>query len=72
MKTKKTPNSKRTDIEKLRSNSRKTLGLLERSEHSMAIVRACTCAEIAANIVVRVEFVQKRRLESAFVDTLLR
>jgi len=38
----------------------------------MAIVRAGTCAEIAANIVVRAELVEKRQLEAAFVDTLLR
>lgn len=72
MKAKKKPYSQRTDTEKLESNWRKALGLLQRSEFSMAIVRAGTCAEIAANIVVRAELVQKRQLETTFVDTLLR
>jgi hypothetical protein len=66
------PYSQRSDTEKLESNWRKTLGLFERDEHSMAIIRAGTCAEIAANIVIRSELVQKRHLESQFVDSLLR
>ena len=72
MKTKKKPYWQRADAEKLESNWRKTLGLLGRSESSMAIVRAGTCAEIAANIVVRAELVEKRELEAAFVDAPLR
>jgi len=69
---KKKPYSKRTDVEKLLSNWKKTLGLLADSQYSMAIIRAGTCAEIAANIVVRAELVQKRQLEPRFVDGLLR
>jgi hypothetical protein len=38
----------------------------------MAIIRAGTCAEIAANIVARAELVHTRHLESRFVDSLLR
>src|SRR5439155_24988833 len=53
------------------TNWRETRGLLERSELSMAIIRAGTCAEIAANIVVRAELIQRRQLEAALVDTLL-
>src|SRR2546430_8450229 len=71
MKARKKPYSKRSDADKLPTNWRKTLGLLERSEFSMAIIRAGTCAEIAANIVVRAELIQRRQLEAAFVDTLL-
>lgn len=37
----------------------------------MAVVRAGTCVEIAANIVVRAELVEKRKLEADFVDSLL-
>ena len=69
---KKKPYSQRTDTEKLESNWTKTLGLFERDEYSMAVIRAGTCAEIAANIVIRSELVQKRQLEAAFVDSLLR
>lgn len=72
MKAKKKAYSQRTDAEKLESNWRKTLGLLERSEFSMAIIRATTSVEIAANMVIRAELVQKRQLESAFVNTLVR
>jgi hypothetical protein len=72
MKKNKKPYSQRSDTEKLESNWKKTLSLFERNEYSMAIIRAGTCAEIAANIVVRSELVQKRRLEPRFVDSLLR
>jgi hypothetical protein len=72
MKARKKRYSKRSDADKLRTNWQKTLGLLERSEFSMAIIRAATCAEIAANIVVRAELIQRRQLEAAFVETLLR
>ncbi len=72
MKITKKPYSKRSDHKKLEDNWRKTLGLFKRGEHSMAILRAGTCAEIAANIVVRSELIQKRSLEPRFVDSLLR
>src|SRR5260221_1988141 len=72
MKIRKKPYSKRSDTEKLESNWTKTLALFERGEYSMSIIRAGTCAEIAANIVIRCELVQKRGLEPGFVDSLLR
>ena len=37
----------------------------------MAVIRAVTCAEIAANIVIRAELIQKHKLEPDFVDSLL-
>jgi hypothetical protein len=37
----------------------------------MAIVRSATCAEIAANIMIRQELVTKRKLKIEFVDHLL-
>jgi len=70
MKSKKTY-SDRTDIEKLEANWTKTLGLHQREEFSMAIIRATTCAEIAANIAIRAELVEKRHLEGKFVDSLM-
>lgn len=72
MKKTKRPYAKRSDTKKLESNWTKTLGLFERREYSMAIIRAGTCAEIAANIVIRSELLQKRGLEAQFVDSLLR
>jgi len=43
----------RTDPEKIFANWNKTLGLFERGEYSLAIMRAAVTMEIAANIVVR-------------------
>ena len=68
----KKPYSQRTDSEKLKANWGKALALFNRSDYSAAIIRAGTCAEIAANIVIRAELIQKRQLESDFVDNLLR
>ena len=62
----------RTDPEKVFANWNKTLGLLERDEYSVAIVRAAVTIEIAANIVVRAELVEKRKLPVDFVDSLLK
>src|ERR1039458_3727621 len=42
----------RTDPEKVFANWNKTLGLLERNEYSVAIVRAAVTVELAANIVI--------------------
>ena len=71
MKTKKKPYEERTDAERLEDNWNKTVSLFNKSQYSMAVVRAGTCVEIAANIVIRAELVQKRKLEAAFVDSLL-
>jgi len=68
---KKKPYSKRTDIEKIRSNWKKTKGLLKRKEYSGAIVRAVTAAEIASNFLIREELQNKRKIEEHFVDNLL-
>ncbi len=64
--------SQRSDTEKLESNWKKTVGLFERKEYSMAVIRAATCAEIAANILIRAELIQTQKLEPDFVDSLLR
>jgi hypothetical protein len=62
----------RTDPEKVFANWNKTLGLLERDEYSVAIVRAAVTVEIAANIVIRAELVKNRKLPADFVDSLLK
>ncbi len=61
----------RTDPEKVFANWNKTLGLFERGEYSLAIVRAAVTLELGANIVVRAELVRKRDLPLDFVDSLL-
>jgi hypothetical protein len=62
----------RTDPQKVWANWNKTLGLLERDEYSVAIVRAAVSVELAANIVIRTELVKKRKLPVHFVDSLLK
>jgi hypothetical protein len=62
----------RTDAESVWANWNKTLGLLERDEYSVAIVRAAVSVELAANIVIRAELVKKRKLPVHFVDSLLK
>jgi hypothetical protein len=61
----------RTDAEKVFANWTKTLGLYERKEYSVAIVRAAVTVELAANIIIRAELIQKRNLPAAFVDKLM-
>jgi len=65
------PYEDRSDPEKLYSNWTKTAGLLERREYSLAIVRAATCFELAANIVIRRKLVDDAGLPQSFVDSLL-
>jgi len=48
------------------------LGLFERGEYSVAIVRAGVTVELAANVVVRAELVKKRNLSATFVDSLFK
>jgi hypothetical protein len=68
----KKPYSERSDLHKIRSQWKKTSGLLERGEWSGAITRAATAAEIAANHYIRKELQEKRALEASFVDSLLK
>lgn len=70
MATKK-PYAQRTDIEKIISNWTKTLGLLERGEYSVSVVRAAVSLELATNFVIRQELVHSRNLDTKFVDHLL-
>lgn len=67
----KVPYEDRSDPEKLYSNWTKTVGLLERGEYSLAVVRAATCIELAANIIVRRKLVNDANLPLLFVDSLL-
>ncbi|MCG7910947.1 MAG: hypothetical protein JAY82_14370 [Candidatus Thiodiazotropha taylori] len=71
-KTKRKPYSERSDLEKIKSQWKKTNGLLERSEWSGAVVRAATAAELAANHYIREELQNKRGLEKTLVDSMLR
>ncbi len=66
------PYVERTDIEKIYSNWNKISGLLDREEWSSAIVRAATATEIAANLVVREEFIDARKLNPELVDHFLK
>lgn len=66
------PYDKRTDIEKIESNWNKIKGLFERREWSSAVVRAATAAEIATNLAIREELQHERKLDAAFVDSLLK
>lgn len=66
------PYDERSDEEKLRANWKKTLGLFRRGEFSVAVIRAGTTLEIAANIVIRSELVQGAGLSQDFVDNMLK
>lgn len=65
------PYEDRSEPDKLYSNWTKTAGLLKRGEYSLAVVRAETCIELAANIVVRRKLVDDAHLPLSFVDSLL-
>ncbi len=71
MRTKRKDYNKRTDTEKIKTNWNITLRLYKKKEYSMAIARAITAAEIAANFVVREELSKERKLPEDFVDNLL-
>lgn len=73
MKTrKKKPYSQRTDAQEIRTNWFKALGLFDRGDTSACIVRAATCVELAANLVIRRQLQDKHQLPSGFVDHLLK
>ena len=65
------PYEDRTDLGKCQSQWRKLQGLHSRAEWSMAIVRAATAAEIAANYAIRAEFNEQSELPKEFVDSIL-
>ena len=69
---KKKPYSQASDDEKVDRNWRKALGLFERGEYSVAIIRCGTCIELAVNFAVRQELVIERELPLPFVDSLLK
>lgn len=66
------PYDKLADDEKVRKNWHKAIGLYEREEWSVAILRAATCLELAVNFAIREELVSCRKLPLPFVDKLLR
>ncbi|HIF9355703.1 TPA: hypothetical protein ACX6RJ_003768 [Photobacterium damselae] len=61
----------RTDLEKIQSNWKKLSGLYKRKEWSSSVVRAATAAEIAANLVVREELENRKRIDAPFVNHLM-
>lgn len=68
----KKPYDERTDAEKIHANWSKTCGLFLRGEHSMAVIRAATTVELAANLVVREELENNQKLPRAFVEHLMK
>ena len=58
-------------MEKLESNWTKTVGLFNRGEFSISIVRAATTVELAANYAIRKELCRKHTLPKEFIDNLL-
>lgn len=72
LKSKKTPYLKVSDDEKVARNWNKALGLFERGEYSVAIIRCGTCIELAVNFAIRQELVVERDLPLSFVDKLLK
>jgi hypothetical protein len=66
------PYEERTDLEKIQSQWNKLSGLHSREEWSVAIVRAATAAELAANFAIRKEFESRSKFDSKFIDSLLR
>lgn len=69
---KRKPYSERTDLQKIRSNWKKIDGLYSKDEWSSVIIRSATASEIAVNLMIREELVNKRELDENFVESLLR
>lgn len=70
-KFKKPPYEERTDDERLESNWKKACRLYTRNDHSAAILRTATSAEIAANIYIRHFLMTDHNLPAKYVDALL-
>lgn len=68
---KKKPYSKASDDEKVARNWNKALGLHEREEWSVAVLRCATCLELMVNSAIRQELVIEKQLPLQFVDKLL-
>jgi hypothetical protein len=67
----KKPYSERSDAEKISSNWHKTMKLFQRREYSVCVIRAATCVELAANLMVRAELIQQRGLPVGYVEHLM-
>lgn len=64
--------SKAKDDEKVARNWNKAIGLYERGEYSVAILRCATSIELSLNFAIRQELVVDRDLPLSFVDKLLK
>jgi len=71
-KTIKIPYDSLSDDEKVRKNWNKAIGLYERKEWSVTILRCATCVELAVNFAIRQEMVEDRKLPLPFVNKLLK
>lgn len=65
------PYEDRSDVDKIRSQWTKLVGLHSRTDWSAAVVRAATACEIAVNFAIRREFGVRSQLSDEFVDGLL-
>lgn len=65
------PYDKLADDEKVRKNWHKAIGLYQRREWSVSIIRCATCLELAVNFAIREELVDHRELPLPFVNKLL-
>lgn len=68
----KKPYNEAQDDEKVRRNWTKTLGLFNRGEYSVAVLRAATSLELMANFAIRKQLVDENGLPIGFVDKLLK
>ena len=68
----KKPYDELTDDQKIQKNWNKSLGLYNRGEWSVTILRCATCLELAVNLAIREELAGERKLPLVFVDKLLR
>ena len=69
---KKKPYSKASDDEKVARNWNKAIGLYDRGEWSVAVLRCATCLELMVNFAIRQELVTENKLPLQFVDNLLK
>ena len=60
-----------SDDEKVARNWRKAVGLYERGEYSVAVLRCATSLELAVSFAIRQELVTELELPLKFVNTLL-
>lgn len=68
----KKPYSERSIEDQIVSNWKKTIGLYRRGEYSTVVIRAATSVELAANMLIRKELIEKQGLPTYFVESLMK